>query len=76
MELTDILDPYMFDSHKAIVDALFQVYHDLGDQYIQSKFTPNRELLQRAQEKIRQKYGLDNQEIAKEANEMAKSFQK
>lgn len=31
MELTDILDPYMFDNHRYIVDALYKVYEDLGD---------------------------------------------
>jgi hypothetical protein len=33
MELTDILDPYLFDSHKEIINALFEVYYDLGTEY-------------------------------------------
>lgn len=30
LELTDILDPYLFDNHKEIANALFEVYRDLG----------------------------------------------
>lgn len=34
LELTDILDPYIFDSHKDILNALFEVYYDLANQYV------------------------------------------
>lgn len=34
MELTDILDPYMFDNHRDIVNALFEVYYDIGEAYL------------------------------------------
>ena len=34
MELTEILDPYLFDHHKDITNALFDVYIDLGEQYV------------------------------------------
>ena len=34
VELTDILDPYLFDNHRDIINALFEVYYDIGDQYL------------------------------------------
>lgn len=33
LELTDLLAPSMFDSHKDVVNALYEVYHELGTQY-------------------------------------------
>lgn len=30
LELTQILDPMLFDNHKDIVNALFEVYYDLS----------------------------------------------
>ena len=38
LELTDILEPNMFDSHKQVVNALFEVYHDLGTEYCQKHY--------------------------------------
>jgi len=35
LELTEILDPFIFESHKDIVNALFQVYYDLSQNYLQ-----------------------------------------
>jgi hypothetical protein len=35
IELTDILDPYLFESHRDIVNALFEVYYEVGDIYLQ-----------------------------------------
>lgn len=34
--IVDVLDPFTFDNHKDIIDALFEVYHDLSEQYEQS----------------------------------------
>ena len=34
IELTDLLEPSIFDSHKEVVNALFEVYYDLGTQYV------------------------------------------
>ena len=48
MELTDILDPYMFDNHRYIVDALYKVYEDLGDQYVKEKYKPSKQILEDA----------------------------
>ena len=33
MELTDILDPYLFHDHQEIVNSLFEVFYDLGTEY-------------------------------------------
>ena len=30
LELTDLLDPFMFDSHRDIINALFEVYYSLS----------------------------------------------
>lgn len=34
LELTEILDPYIFENHRDIVNALFEVYYDLSNQYV------------------------------------------
>jgi hypothetical protein len=36
IELTDLLEPSIYDSHKEVVNALFEVYYDLGTQYVQN----------------------------------------
>lgn len=38
IELTDLLEPSIFDSHKEVVNALFEVYYDLGTQYVQKYY--------------------------------------
>jgi hypothetical protein len=30
VELTDILEPYLFENHKDIANSLYEVYRDLG----------------------------------------------
>ena len=34
LELTELLDPFMFDSHKDIINALFEVYYTLSQDYL------------------------------------------
>lgn len=34
LELTELLDPFMFESHKDIVNALFEVYYSLSEDYL------------------------------------------
>ena len=34
LELTELLDPYMFDSHRDIINALFEVYYNLSTDYL------------------------------------------
>ena len=35
VELTNILDPYMFENHRDIINALFEVYYEIGDKYLE-----------------------------------------
>ena len=41
-EFLDILDPFIFDNHKAVVCALFQVYQDLSTEYIEKEYYKKR----------------------------------
>ena len=34
VELTDVLDPYLFENHRDIVNALFEVYFDVSNLYL------------------------------------------
>ena len=34
LELTELLDPYMFESHRDIINALFEVYYSLSQDYL------------------------------------------
>lgn len=34
VELTDVLDPYLFENHRDIVNALFEVYFDVSEDYL------------------------------------------
>ena len=36
LELTELLDPFMFDSHRDIINALFEVYYSLSQEYLKS----------------------------------------
>jgi hypothetical protein len=36
LELTEILDPILFDNHKDITNALFEVYYDLSMEYLKT----------------------------------------
>ena len=38
IELTNLLDPYMFTNHRDIVNALFEVYYDIGELYLKELF--------------------------------------
>ena len=33
-ELTSILDPYLFQNHRDIINGMFEVYYQLGETYI------------------------------------------
>ena len=45
VELTSILDPYLFDNHKDITNALFEVYYDLSLQYIEKHADPEHKTI-------------------------------
>ena len=38
VELTDVLDPYLFDNHQDIVNALFEVYFDISELYLKHSY--------------------------------------
>ena len=50
----------MFDSHKKIVDALFEVYYDLGTQYCQKHYFAKQStaIQEEAIRRVKQKHGL------------------
>jgi len=35
LELTELLDPFMFDSHRDIINALFEVYYSISQDYLE-----------------------------------------
>ena len=37
VDLMDVLDPYIFDNHRDIINALFEVYYDVGNMFILHK---------------------------------------
>jgi hypothetical protein len=75
IELTDLLEPSLFESHKQVVNALFEVYYDLGTLYCQRQYYHKQNRIQEeAQKKVRQKYGLDEEDVVKETKELIKSL--
>jgi len=60
LELTEVLDPYMFDNHRDIVNALFESYYLIGQQYLDTFHTQKApsSLKQAAIEKVERKYGI------------------
>lgn len=58
LELTEILDPYLFDNHKDITNSLFEVYYDLSLEYLKTKGTKVVTLKDRAEQKLKVKYDL------------------
>lgn len=62
LELTDILDPYLFDSHRDIINALFEVYYDVSNMYLQRFFHEKKiqsAISDQIDEKLRVKFGLE-----------------
>lgn len=60
IELTDLLEPAVFDSHKEVVNALFEVYHDLGTQYCQKQYFEKQStaIQEEATKRVRERHGL------------------
>ena len=44
MELTDFLNPYLFENHRDVINALFEVYYDLGNLYIKKFYFEKKEI--------------------------------
>lgn len=62
IELTDLLEPSLFESHKQIVNALFEVYYDLGTEYCQKMYFNKNQIQEEAEKKVKDKYGLVSDE--------------
>ena len=58
VELTSILEPQLFENHRDIINALFEVYFDMGDAYLEkywdeSSISP---IKAEARDKVEKKY--------------------
>jgi hypothetical protein len=42
LELTEILDPFLFESHKDIINALFLIYFQLSNDYVDKFYTKQK----------------------------------
>ena len=40
IDLTELLDPYLFTNHRDIVNALFEVYYDISELYMEKLHDP------------------------------------
>ena len=63
----------MFESHKEVVNALFDVYHDLGTLYCERQYFEKNstKIQEEAKKKVMEKYGLDD---SKEARDLIRSL--
>ena len=63
LELTNILDPYMFDNHRDIVNAMFETYFDIGENYLKKFYNEKESSLIKteARERVERKYGIGQQ---------------
>lgn len=41
IELTSLLEPNLFDNHRDIINALFQVYFEIGEEYLHQFWDEN-----------------------------------
>ena len=60
----DVLEPTLFDNHKDIINALFQIYFELSNLYMQRCYYDKQNnggssVKEKAEEKVREKYGLN-----------------
>ena len=60
IELTNILDPYLFSNHRDIINALFEVYYDMGQMYLDKCYDPQQanQIKNEAADRIERKYQL------------------
>ena len=65
LELTDILDPFMFDNHRDIINAMFEVYFDMGNLYL-AAFYDEKEvgsIQAEAVDRVEKQYGLGKYDL-------------
>jgi hypothetical protein len=54
-----MLEPFLFDSHRDVTNALFEVYYDLSNQYVAKCYDPKKKpISKQAEEKVVSKHGL------------------
>ena len=79
LELTELLDPFMFDSHRDIINALFEVYYSLSQDYlevfyhdkIREENSHSSSLADRAVLKLKQQYKLEEDGAESDSSERA-----
>ena len=60
VELTSILEPGLFDNHRDIINALFQVYYEMGEEYLKKYWDDNSlsPIKEAARERVEKKYSI------------------
>jgi hypothetical protein len=60
VELTSILEPSLFDNHRDIINALFQVYYEMGEEYLKKYWDDNSlsPIKEAARERVEKKYSI------------------
>mmetsp|Transcript_2610 Transcript_2610/g.4373 ORF Transcript_2610/g.4373 Transcript_2610/m.4373 type:complete len:117 (-) Transcript_2610:75-425(-) len=60
LELTDVLNPTLFDSHQAVINALYEVYFEMGERYLEKLYDPasSSKIQALAQDNVEKKYGI------------------
>ena len=43
LEITELLDPFLFDNHKDIINAMFLVYYELSQDYVNEYYHKPRQ---------------------------------
>lgn len=80
LEITEILDPFLFDNHKDIINALFLVYYELSNNYVDEFYHKPRQaalvdadlssdyltMQEKAERKLRLKFNLSPDEQRKQ----------
>ncbi len=53
MEITEILDPFLFENHKDIINALFLVCYELSNEYVEKFYIqPRQQALQNPENEL------------------------
>ena len=55
------MDPYLFENHRDIVNALFEVYYDVSESYLKLYDEDNAKSIKNAaKDSVQKRYGLDS----------------
>ena len=60
VELTSILDPSLFENHRDIINALFEVYFEMGEAYLKKFWDDNSisPIKEKAIDRVEKKYSI------------------